>query len=115
MVRCVRQPHKHPKATRLAKGWILHGWIQGLRREVAERWNSPTGGSRRRQQPNPHRSGCLPFGAVTWLDDMNGSDYNFGPPWIWKALFALAAVGAVALVAAIVAGIIWLIAHVRFV
>lgn len=46
---------------------------------------------------------------------MTGSDYNFDPGWLWKALFALAIVGALTVAGAIIAGVIWFIDHVRFV
>lgn len=46
---------------------------------------------------------------------MTGSDFNFGPEGFWKLLAALIVIGLVAVVAAIIAGVWWLIVHVRFV
>ena len=45
---------------------------------------------------------------------MTGSDFNFGPDWIWKVLLVLCVLGALTAVAAIIAGVVWLITHVRF-
>lgn len=43
------------------------------------------------------------------------SDYEFGTDRGWNCVFVLAFIGAVAVFAAVIAGIVWLFNHVRFV
>ena len=46
---------------------------------------------------------------------MSDYNFNFGPPWFWKVLAALCIVGALTILAAIIAVIVWVGVHVRFI
>ncbi len=41
------------------------------------------------------------------------SDYNFGPEWFWRLLTICAGIGVLAIIYAIIKGIIWAFQHVK--
>ena len=45
---------------------------------------------------------------------VTGSDFNFGPPSFWKALFWLAIIGLIAVLGSLAYGAFWLVQHLEF-
>ena len=46
---------------------------------------------------------------------MTGSDFNFGPDWLWVFFGILIVIGLLTIAASIIALIVWLIHHIHFV
>jgi hypothetical protein len=45
---------------------------------------------------------------------MTGSDFNFGPDWMWKLLAVLCVIGAATVFVAMCIGVAWLAMHIKF-